>query len=162
MKPIRCGTGDAKRPSKVSQMKMIGIGFYYCLHTILTRSIRLSGSVQTLLVVVTGYHRRISSQLKQVCIGSFIGFDCERTGRGVLVGLPPGHAVSITRILHVEYKMNVETKENRTQPWCSYGDVNSSSTTTLHRTAVGNIESRRIDSELDREATELDAEMRPD
>ena len=75
------------------------------------------------------------------------------------------HAESST---YVEYKMNVETEENRTQPWCSYGDVNSSSTTTLHRTAVGNMEStRRIDvsipagsgvvwlickSQLDREA----------
>ena len=35
---------------------------------------------------------------------------------------------SLRRILHIwnEYKMNVETvetEENRTQPWCSYGDV---------------------------------------
>ena len=54
----------------------------------------------------------------------------------------PGHAVSIT----TTYLR--KASKNNDKPWCPYGDANSSSTTSLHRTAVGNIESRRIDASI--------------
>ena len=56
--------------------------------------------------------------------------------------LAPGHAVSITPTYLRK------ASKNSDKSWCPYGDANSSSTTTLHRTAVGNIESRRIDASI--------------